>query len=167
MQGIGSKGLVLRKPIEADGEDLKKWLVDPAILRWFPMCNDREVIDSVRVWIGYAVSGAGLTAVYDGKACGMFNLYIQPFKKLSHTCLFSIIVDKAHRGKGIGKTLLQEGQKLAKEHYGIEVLHLEVYEGNPAQRLYEREGFVVYGKQPHFIKDQGEYITKIFMQKSL
>lgn len=159
--------ITMRAPNDSDAAGLKQWLMDPKILRWFPMCNEKEVDDSVRIWMGYAKTGAGVTALWDGIPCGMFNLYIQPFKKLSHTCLFSIIVDERYRGKGVGSALIDAGQRLAKERFHIEILHLEVYKGNPAQRLYERMGFTEYGQQPHFIKDQGEYITKIFMQKSL
>lgn len=159
--------LTIRPAEEQDADVLKKWLLDPVILKWFPMFNEREVDDAVRIWIGYSKIGAGLTAEWKGVPCGMFNLYIQPFKKLAHTCLFSIIVDENLRGKGIGRTLIEEGQRLAKEKFGIEILHLEVYKGNPAQRLYERLGFVYFGEQKHFIKDSGEYIAKIFMQKSL
>lgn len=167
MQPKRPSEISLRPPLDSDAQELKRWLMDPVILRWFPMCNEREVDDSVRIWMGYAKLGAGITALWEGVPCGMFNLYIQPFKKLKHTCLFSIIVDEKYRGKGVGKALIEQGQKLAKERFNIEILHLEVYQGNPAQRLYERMGFVVYGSQPHFIKDQGEYITKIFMQKNL
>lgn len=159
--------LTIRLAGEQDTDVLKKWLLDPVILKWFPMFNEREVDDAVRIWIGYSKMGAGLTAEWNGMPCGMFNLYIQPFKKLAHTCLFSIIVDENLRGKGIGQVLIEEGQKLAKEKFGIEILHLEVYKGNPAQRLYERMGFVCFGEQKHFIKDNSEYIAKIFMQKTL
>jgi putative acetyltransferase len=159
--------LTIRLAGEQDTNALKGWLLDPAVLRWFPMQNEREVDDAVRIWMGYTKIGAGLTAEWNGVCCGMFNLYIQPFKKLAHTCLFSIIVDEGLRGKGIGQALIEEGEKLAKEKFGIEVLHLEVYKGNPAQRLYEKMGFVSFGEQKHFIKDNGEYIAKVFMQKSL
>jgi ribosomal protein S18 acetylase RimI-like enzyme len=97
----------------------------------------------------------------------MSTLYIQPFKKLVHTCLFSIIVSEKHRNLGVGTALLEDLMVLAKEKFQIEILHLEVYEGNPAKRLYDRLGFKEFGCQKHFIKDQGEYIAKIFMQKYL
>jgi len=161
------KELTMRPASEEDSDCLKRWLLDPVILKWFPMFSEREVDDAVRIWLGFSKIGAGITADWDGSACGMFNLYIQPFKKLAHTCLFSIIVEKEMRGKGIGQALIEEGEKLAKDKFGIEILHLEVYKGNPAQKLYERMGFVVYGVQEHFIKEDGEYTSKIFMQKIL
>jgi putative acetyltransferase len=55
----------------------------------------------------------------------------------------------------------------AKNQFKIEILHLEVYAGNPAIRLYERMGFKEFGRQPKFIKMDGEYIDKVMMQKEL
>jgi putative acetyltransferase len=150
-----------------DASYLLQWLSDPKILRWFPMFDTREIEDAVRIWVGYSRIEAGITASYHSEPCGMANLYIQPYKKLAHTCLFSIIVKEEMRGKGIGKQLLENLMKHAKEKFKIEILHLEVYEGNPARRLYERAGFKEFGCQTHFIKEEGKYIPKTFMQKYL
>lgn len=150
-----------------DAPPLMKWLMDPKILRWFPMIDGREVEDAVRIWVGYARIEAGLTAEWNGEPCGMANLYIQPYEKLKHTCLLSIIVREDMRGKGVGRALLTRLMQHAKEKFGIEVLHLEVYEGNPAKKLYERLGFKAFGSQAHFIKENGKYMGKTFMQKVL
>ncbi|MBI3236482.1 MAG: GNAT family N-acetyltransferase [Chlamydiales bacterium] len=150
-----------------DAPYLTKWLMDPKILCWFPMIDGREVEDAVRIWIGYSRIEAGLTVLWNGEPCGMANLYIQPYKKLVHTCLFSVIVEEGMRGRGIGSFLLQELVRYAKEKFRIEVLHLEVYEGNTARRLYERLGFKPFGLQAHFIKENGKYLAKTFMQKVL
>ena len=150
-----------------DAPALTAWLMDPEILRWFPMIDQREVEDAVRIWVSFSRIGAGLSVLCDGVLCGMANLYIQPYEKLKHTCLFSIILDKEYRSKGIGAALLRELMKLAKEKFHIEILHLEVYQGNPAKKLYERLGFKEFGRQPYFIKENGKYMQKVFMQKSL
>ena len=62
---------------------------------------------------------------------------------------------------------MEHMMKAAKNQFHIEVLHLEVYAGNPAMRLYERMGFKEFGRQPKFIKIGEEYIDKIMMQKEL
>ncbi|HSW86693.1 MAG TPA: GNAT family N-acetyltransferase [Rhabdochlamydiaceae bacterium] len=150
-----------------DAAYLAHWLADPKILRWFPMANDREIEDAVKVWIAYSKFQAALTADWNGIPCGMANLYVQPYKKFSHQCLFSIIVEEQRRNRGVGTVLMQHLMKLAKEKFHIEIMHLEVYEGNPAINLYRRLGFKEFGFQKHFIKENGEYIGKIFMQKEL
>ncbi len=158
----------IRPSLMEEGDHLRKWLDDPAVLRWFPMMNGREIDDAVRLWINYSKLGACFTALIDGAPAGMGTLYLQPYEKLAHQCLFAIIVDEKHRGKGIGKALLTHMMEVASSQFKIELLHLEVYEGNPAQRLYERLGFEEYGRHPRFIKmENGEYLTKIMMQKRL
>ncbi len=159
---------ITTRPSDATDEKLlTQWLSQDGVLRWFPLTDLREIEDAARIWISYAQLGAVLTALYDGLPCGIANLYIQPFKKLSHQCLFAIIVDEAYRGKGVGTKLLSDLIDLAKNKFQIELLHLEVYEGNPAIGLYRKFGFTEYGKQEHFIKENGNYISKLFMQKRL
>ncbi len=159
--------LSIRITVPEDAPHLKSWLLEPGVLRWFPMFDEREVDDAVRIWVAYAKQEACFTAEWQGEPCGMINLYLQPYKKLAHQCLFAIIVSEKHRNKGIGKALLAHIVHEAKTKFKIELLHLEVYEGNPAIRLYQRTGFTEYGREPKFIKEHGHYTNKIMMQQVL
>ena len=159
--------LEIRFGEELDQKYLEEWLLQPGVLQWFPLTDWREIEDAARIWMSYSKQDAVLTAVWEGVPCGIANLYLQPYKKLAHQSLFAIIVDEKYRGKGIGTKLLQELISLAKERFKLELIHLEVYEGNPAIRLYERLGFQQYGMQKKFVKDQGQYLNKILMQKVL
>ncbi|MES2345579.1 MAG: GNAT family N-acetyltransferase [Chlamydiota bacterium] len=161
------KELSIRLMEEEDASYLARWLNDPEILIWYPMCNEREIEDSVRIWLGYSKLKSAFTALWNNEPCGMAVMYIQPFKKLSHQCLFAIIVAKEHRSKGVGKGLIEEMMKTAKESFNIEVFHLEVYQDNPAINLYRRLGFTEFGFQAHFIKEMGKYRGKFFMQREL
>ena len=156
-----------RLTVPEDASYLTRWLQEPGVLRWFPMMNQVEIDDAVRIWMNYAKLQAALTAEIDNVSCGMANLYLQPYKKFAHQCLFAIIVDEKFRGKGVGKALLEQLMKHAKDKFSIEILHLEVYDGNPAIHLYERLGFARYGAQNSFIKEDGTYTAKILMQKYL
>jgi RimJ/RimL family protein N-acetyltransferase len=151
----------------SDAKYLKEWLLQPSVARWFPMYDEVEVEDAVGRWISFCRYKCSLTAVYNGIPCGLTTLYLQPYKKLAHQCLFAIIVSEKFRNKGIGTALLSYLMKSAKEKFNIEILHLEVYEGNPAIHLYQRMGFTQYGVEPRFIRDKSEYISKIMMQKYL
>ena len=157
----------IRPAVPEEASYLNQWLTDPEILRWFPMSDAREIDDSVRIWMSYTKYQAAFTAYVDGVPVGMSTLYIQPYQKFAHQCLFAIIVDAKYRNRGIGKALLERMCEAAKNQFNIEILHLEVYEGNPAIRLYERMGFREFGRQPKFIKIDGEYLDKIMMQKEL
>ena len=158
--------LSVRLGEEGDQKHLIEWLLQPGVLNWFPLYDLREVEDAARIWMSYWKQGALLTALWDGVPCGIANLYIQPYKKLAHQCLFAIIVDEKFRGKGVGTRLLKDLIAIAREKH-LKMLHLEVYEGNPAIKLYERLGFSQYGIQPRFIKDEGRYLSKVLMQKKL
>lgn len=162
---MGSNPLVtFRKTDKKDLPLFVEWLLQPGVLVGFPMCDRREVNDAVRLWTGYIDKGLSVTALYKGKPAGAANLYIPDVKKLAHQSLFVIIVDEKVRNKGVGTLLLKEIMRLAKKR-GVEVLHLEVYEKNPAVRLYERLGFKKYGCHPRYLKDrEGNYYDKIFMQ---
>lgn len=159
--------IVIRLSIPSDASLLATWLIKPDVLRWYPMCDQREIDDSIRIWMGYTRFGASFTAEYEGKVAGMAVLYVQPYKRFSHHALFAIIVEESHRNLGIGKRLMEHAEKAAYEQLNIQLLHLEVYEGNPAIRLYERVGFKEYGRHPRFIKENGVYLSKILMQKDL
>lgn len=159
--------LTIRAAEDADQEYLVQWLLQPGVLHGFPLANLHEIEDAARIWISYAKLDAVLTALWDGIPCGIATLYLQTYKKLSHQCLFAIIVDEKYRNRGVGKKLLEDLTALGKERFKLEMLHLEVYEGNPAVGLYERMGFTQYGEQRHFIKDHGHYLTKILMQKNI
>ena len=161
-------GITVKLAQESDKQYLVKWLSEPGILRWFPMITEREVDDAATCWMGYVKMNAVWMVEYDGVPCGIANLYLHSVKKLMHQSLFAVIVAKDYRNKGVGTVLLNEVMRQAKERFRIEVLHLEVYEGNPAKNLYERLGFVEYGFHERFLKEpDGSYLGKYFMQKFL
>ena len=150
--------------IEEDGKMMVRLYQQEGVLRYFPMIDLREIEDAVRVWEIFCKKGASLTAVVEGVRCGVAYLNLQPYKKFEHQCLITIIVDENYRNKGVGTALLKALFNLAKETFHLEMLHLEVYETNPAIRLYERMGFTSFGVQKHFIKENGSFIGKTLMQ---
>ncbi len=159
--------LSIRLSIPEDVELFKRSLQAPDVLRYFPMYDIREIEDSARIWEIYCKKGASLTAVVDGVDCGIAFLNLQVYKKFTHQCLITIIVDEGYRNQGVGTALLQELFKLAKETFHLEMLHLEVYATNPAINLYKRMGFKEFGVQEKFIKEKGKYIGKTLMERYL
>jgi len=160
-------GIEIRYTAMDDAPHLQKWLEEPGILRGFPMADPPEVEDSVKHWMGFSKYKSSLTATIDGVPLGLATLCLMPYRKLAHQCLLSIIVSEEARGKGVGTLLMNNLMQLAKDSFGIEVIYLEVYEGNRAISLYERFGFREIGLQKHFMKENGEYIGKIIMERVL
>ena len=71
-------------------------------------------------------------------------------------------------GQGIGRALLAEFDRLARQLPGLEQVVLSVTAGNAhAVRLYEGAGFVRYGLQPRAIKVDGQYHDKALMIRIL
>ncbi|KAG6559552.1 Acetyltransferase (GNAT) family [Candidatus Rhabdochlamydia oedothoracis] len=159
--------LSFRLTDRSDAPYLTKWLSDPEVLHWFPMLTQPEVADAIRIWIEHSRFGSGITVEHNNVPCGMAILYIQAYEKLKHTCVFSIIIQKDKRGCGIGQLLMEKLMELAEEKFKINILHLEVYEGNPARKMYAKLGFVEFGRQERFIKEKNTYLAKVFMQKRL
>lgn len=166
-KAIQAPSVELRYTMQEDAGPLKEWLHEPGILRGFPMADPLEVEDSIKHWISFSKYKSSLTAVREGKAIGLATLCLMPYRKLAHHCLISIIVSQEARNQGVGTILMNNIIHLAKEYFNIEVLYLEVYEGNPAISLYRRFGFREIGFQKHFMKEDGEYIAKITMERVL
>ncbi len=166
-ESIAKEGVELRYTVPDDINYLRDWLLEPGILKAFPMIDAPEVEDSVRHWISFSKYRASLTALKEGKPAGIATLCLMPYKKLAHHCLISIIVGKGYRGQGVGTVLMNNLLHLAKNYFRLEVIYLEVYEGNPAISLYKRFGFKEIGFQKHFMKENGEYIGKVIMERIL
>lgn len=159
---------ILRYSEMTDVPHLTRWLLEPTSENAFPMQDLQEAEDSAKNWVGFCRYRASLTAEINGEPVGIATLGLMPYKRISHQCLLSIIVSQDHQNKGIGTLLINNIISLAKEYFKIEVLYLEVYEHNPAIRLYKRFGFREVGKQPYFMKNaQGEYLGKLIMERVL
>ena len=161
-------GIEVRYTEAGDAKFLKEWLLEPETGRWFPMLDEVEVDDAVIRWIAFHRYKCSLTCLKEGVPCGIATLYLQPYKQLAHQCEFGIVLGKEARGKGIGSYLMSCLMHLAKEKFKIELLHLQVYAGNPAIQFYENFGFKEFGRQNSWIKEKNNgYAGRVFMERYL
>ena len=65
--------------------------------------------------------------------------------------LLLVAVDPAHRGKGVGRALLEDFVAGARSR-GAERVFLEMRANNPAQNLYQSIGFSPIGRRPDYYK---------------
>ena len=70
--------------------------------------------------------------------------------------LYSIAVDPANAGHGVGPRLLRSCEEVARVH-GRAQIRLEVHEQNPrAIAFYRREGYAEFGRHVGYYKDLGD-----------
>lgn len=156
----------IRYTVPEDAPYLKNWLMEPGILRWFPMDNEAEIDDAVARWIWYHRYRSCITAEINGVPVGIATIYPQPYEKIKHQSELSIIVDANFRNKKVGEKLMKHLIHLAKTNFQITLLHLQVYEGNPAISFYKRLGFMEFGAQSHWIIEKdGKPRGRIFMER--
>lgn len=88
-------------------------------------------------------------------------------KRLAHTGSFGMMVQKEHRGKGIGKRLIEALLTWAVANPKIEKVCLGVFSTNVgAIALYEKMGFIEEGRKVNEIKiKENEYIDDVLMYK--
>lgn len=158
----------VRPSVLEDAKEWYQWFRTGDILKWFPMTTQWEIEDAINISMSYMGQNGVFSIEKEGELCGIANIYINTMEKLKHQALFAIVIKEEFRGQGVGTHLTRHIIHEAKHNLGIKLLHLEVYEGNPAIHLYKKLGFVQYGLHKKFIKDEnGEYHAKILMQKKL
>ncbi|MDO7899562.1 GNAT family N-acetyltransferase [Pseudomonas citrulli] len=106
-----------------------------------------------------------LGAFNEGQLAGIVGLALEPRAKARHKAtLFGMYVSAAHCRQGLGHQLLQAALDEARRHPFLRLVQLTVTAGNdPAIKLYQRCGFVLYGLEPMAIQVDDEYFDKIHM----
>ena len=115
-------------------------------------------------------SGAGddnfvLGAFDAGQLVGMAGFYRRQGEKIRHRGeIWGVYVARQHRGKGLGRALLEELIRQLRSSPGLEQVALGVSAGNvSAKRLYESLGFETYGREPHALKIGDTYVDEELM----
>lgn len=156
----------IRYTILTDAPFLKQWLILPEVKHWFPVENEKEIDDAVQCWIGFCRYSASLTATLDeGKTiCAIGTLFLMPYRKVAHHCLFKMVVDPKYQRQGIGTSLLKNLKHLAKNYFRLELMHIEVFGGNPFIHLLEQAGFRLCARQEKFVKEDGTYLPRLLYE---
>ena len=98
-----------------------------------------------------STSAVVLAAVDTTGVVGKAVLFFRSNSAISR--LYSIAVDEAARGRGVGQALLHTAERTARER-GCDVMRLEVRQENiSAIRLYERLGYRPFGVFARFYED--------------
>ncbi|MFC7686261.1 GNAT family N-acetyltransferase [Ureibacillus sp. GCM10028918] len=78
--------------------------------------------------------------------------------------IYGMYVATEVRGQGVGRTLMVEVIKRAKDFDGVEQIHLQVVSTNEsAKKLYKSLGFKTYGVEPRGLKEGDQYFDEDLM----
>lgn len=150
-----------------DAPHLRDWLLQPSVQKWFPVSEGQELEDAVNCWIGFSRFQSSLTVTLNNEPCGIGTLFLMPYRKVAHHCLFKLVVDPARHRQGIGRSLLKNLKHLAKNYFRLELMHIEVFDKNPLIHLLKEFDFHEFARQERFVKIDGEYLARVLFQSNL
>jgi ribosomal protein S18 acetylase RimI-like enzyme len=116
--------------------------------------SDREGLAltwwEARLHAGPAASQRVFGAFVSDRLAGVAGVSFETRDKSRHkSLLFGMYVPESERQQGIADQLVRAALDAARARPGVRVMQLSVTEGNvPAQRLYEKHGFVTFGTEP-------------------
>lgn len=110
-----------------------------------------------------------LGAFLHGRLVGAIGVRRWGRQKQRHRAtIWLLFTDPSARGRGIGRSLLNDAIDRCRSHPEIELLHLSVsVESETARRLYEDAGFACYGVEPKAIKLDDRVIDVALMALDL
>ena len=169
----GKNGIhyTLRSPELADAEKMIAYLKATAAETEYGLSYPEEMDFSVQDeedFIAHYAADPGsmmISAFAGDRLIGNASLScVMDKKKTLHRATFGIAILQSDWGQGLGKKIVSELISFAKQA-GYELLELEVAAANTtAISLYEKCGFVVYGKRPRSLKlKHGDYYDELLM----
>lgn len=109
-----------------------------------------------------------LVVEWNGKIMGSAGVTKRENPPSNHIGDLGISLRKEIRGRGVGKKLIREIIKEAKENLKIKIVVLEAFgENKIAQNLYRKVGFKELGRIKKGIKHYGKYKDRVLMVKYL
>ena len=92
------------------------------MLHWYPPSDPQELESFVRVWMGFCRYNACLTASYKKQPIAHGTLFLMPYRKVAHHCMFHLIVDPEHARRGVGTSLVKNLRHQAKTQFRQEMM---------------------------------------------
>lgn len=109
-----------------------------------------------------------LLVIHNSKIIGISEVSMGE-RTAKHIGIFGITIAKEFRNEGIGRLLMEKVfEQAEKEMPSLKIVILEVFAKNSiAKRVYERFGFIEYGKLPNGITRGGKFEDAILMYKNV
>lgn len=142
---------------------LQEWFSTPESCEFYPF-GFAEKEEALKNWIGFAKFKASLTGMIGETPCAVGTLFLMPYRKVAHHCSFYLIVDPAHRRKGIGTSMIRNLLHLAKTRFKLESVHAEVFAPSPILPILQKLNFETFAKQDNFVKIGGSGHARILLE---
>jgi GNAT superfamily N-acetyltransferase len=127
--------------------------------------NPRDLLEIAHDRLKSSDESAVFGVFIDNCLVGIIGIRRESGKKERHkSVIWGMYVTPRNRKKGAGDMLLRAAIQWARAWPDVEQVHLEVNDvADEAKRLYERNGFQEWGRQPRAICWKGEYAGAIHM----
>jgi len=146
-----------------DLDAMQRWLSEPSDCNGFPF-GFEEKDDALKNWIGFSKFKASLTAIIHDAPCAVGTLFLMPYRKVAHHCSFYLLVDPAHRKKGIGTSMVRNLLHLAHTRFRLESVHAEVFLPNPISSILQKLRFEEFARQENFVKIDGRPHARLLVE---
>jgi RimJ/RimL family protein N-acetyltransferase len=120
---------------------------------------------------GRVLDGSTIASIAEANGHAVGGCYIGRVgptedSEAAHVGELGILVHRDWRGRGVGSALLKDA--LGRCRGKFEIVRLAVFVNNPrARALYERFGFVPYGRLPKALRRGGEFVDEDLMYLDL
>jgi len=170
------KTAIIKTPSIDDAEKLlahiKKTCEETDFLARYPEEWDSVTVENEAKWINSrrnTKNALVITCYMGDEIVGNSEINFMGGIKTSHRATVSITVLKDYWNLGIGSAMFSELIAAAEANPAIEVIELELVEGNDrARALYEKFGFQTVGERPNAFKlMDGRLLKEYFMQKEI
>lgn len=135
--------------------------------------GNRLTLEQEKVWLEQKIKAANrgkdflVWAVCDGKIVGSCDFTRSGSLRDQHVGTVGLMVDRDFRQDGIGQFLLEFIMEKARK-LPIKIIKLTVFSDNDiALKLYDKLGFVKYGRLPNGLYRQDKYSDAVKMYKKL
>ena len=147
----------------SDLDFLNQWFSDRAASDPFPFTFE-EKEEALKNWIGFSRFKASLTGIIGESPCAVGTLFLMPYRKVAHHSSFYLMVDPAHRGKGVGTSMVRNLLHLAKTRFRLESVHVEVYEPSSLLPILQKLEFKLFASQEDYIQIDGTFRPRLLLE---